>query len=320
VNPYVFVVGCPRSGTTLLQRILDAHPQIAVIDETLWITRYLHRLRYVSADGIVAPGLLTRLREDRRFARLELDPEPLEQLTRRLENSPLPYSRFVTTIFDLYGEARGKQLVGDKSPGYVRSITTLHALWPEARYLHLLRDGRDVSLSALAWKKADRLFEGYPTWPDEPVMTAALWWERNVRLGREAAAELPRDLYHELRYDDLIRRPAATCAEICGFLRLPYSDSMLRFHEGRANPSPELPSKRRWLPPTAGLRDWRVELSPPDLERFEAVAGDLLDELGYERGVAEPRRDRLTAARAARRLVSDRVRSRGRPLPEAWAA
>jgi hypothetical protein len=316
MNPYLFVVGCPRSGTTLLQRLLDAHPRLAVIDETLWIPRHLNRRRYVTADGLVVPGLLAKLREDRRFARLGLEPSALE----RLEEHPVPYSDFVTGIFDLYGAVRGKALVGDKSPGYVRTMKTLHTLWPEARFLHLIRDGRDVTLSALDWKKADRLFEGYPTWPRERVTTAALWWERNVRLGREAAGELPPGRYREIRYEHLIRDPTATCADICEFLELPYSASMLRFHEGRSNPSPGLPSKRRWLPPTPGLRDWREQLSAAELEQFEAAAGDLLEELGYPRGVDQPPSERLAAAHVARRLVADRVRARGRPLPEAWAA
>jgi Sulfotransferase family len=317
MNPYVFILGCPRSGTTLLQRLLDAHPQLAVIDETLWIPRYLKRRRYVTEHGLTLPGLLAELRHDRRFARMKLEPSALARLEGEL---PLRYADFVTKVFDLYGEAAGKPLVGDKSPGYVRSMGILHALWPAARFIHLIRDGRDVALSALAWRKADRLFESYPTWPGDPVTTAALWWERNVRLGREAAARVPADVYHELRYEGVVGDPERACVELCAFLGLEYDDTMLRFHEGRANPSPGIPSKRQWLPPTPGLRDWRTQLAEPELERFEAVAGGLLDELGYERGAPDPRPGRLAAARAARRQVSERVRSRGRPLPGAWAA
>lgn len=317
MNPFVFIVGCPRSGTTLLQRMLDAHPQLAVIDETLWIPRYLGREKYVTANGLVAPALLPKLLEDRRFERLGLDRGELE---RALDAGVLPYAVFVTKIFDLYGEARGKRLVGDKSPGYVRSLSTLHALWPKARFLHLIRDGRDVSLSAISWKKADRLFRDHPTWPDEPVTTAALWWERNVLLGREGSMELPPGLYREVRYEELVRDPAVSCAEICRFLGLLYDETMLRFHEGRTRRMHGLPSKRQWLPPTQGLRDWRGQMTPRDIARFEAVAGDLLGQLGYERGPIHLRAEQLKHADTARRLVAERVRARGRPLPEAWAA
>jgi Sulfotransferase family len=316
MNPYVFVVGCPRSGTTLLQRILDAHPQLAVIDETLWITRYHGRKGYVDEEGMVTRELLRALRAEKRFARLELDGAELE----RRVGGAVPYDEFVAMIFDLYGEIRGKPFVGDKSPGYVRSIFELHTLWPHVRFIHLIRDGRDVGLSALAWKKADRLFEPYPTWPDEPTLTAALWWERNVRLGREAAIFLPPGHYLEVRYEDLVSRADAECAAICSFLELPYDEAMLRFHEGRVNATPGLPTKRQWLPPMQGLRDWRTEMDAPELARFEAAAGALLEELGYPRGAAAPRDKELAEADAARRRLAQHALSRGRPLPEAWAA
>ena len=74
---------------------------------------------------------------------------------------------------------------------------------------------------------------------------------------------------------------------------MPYADTMLEFHEGRTKTKPGLDAKRAWLPITSGLRDWRSEMPTEDLERFEAAAGDLLDELGYERlpqpGTASPR-------------------------------
>ncbi len=80
-----------------------------------------------------------------------------------------------------------------------------------------------------------------------------------------------------------MRNPAEECAKLCSFLRLPFDDAMVRFHEGRTRKEPGLSTKKAWLPPTPGLRDWRSQMPPEDVERFEAAAGDLLDELGYER-------------------------------------
>ena len=115
----------------------------------------------------------------------------------------------------------------------MRNIPTLQSFWSEARFVHLVRDSRDVCLSILIWKKADRNAGRYATWTEDPVSTTALWWERKVRLGREGGASLGPELYHEVRYESLVARPAEECAGLCEFLDVPYDDAMVRFHEGK---------------------------------------------------------------------------------------
>jgi hypothetical protein len=310
MNPYVFVVGCPRSGNTLLQRLLDAHPRLAVINETLWITR--------EADGPVTPELVSKLFEYRRFRRLDLPREEVELLLDG--DGRVSYPRFVSGIFDLYGKRHGKPLVGDKSPGYVRKLRKLHAFWPEAKFVHLIRDGREVWLSVAGWKKREQSAGQFATWTVDRLATTGLWWERSVRLGREAGASLGPSLYREVRYEDVVENPERECRALCAFLGLPYDDAMLRFHEGRARHEPGLTPKRAWLPPTPGLRDWRHQMSAEDVERFEATAGELLDELGYPR--LHPRVSERAEERAAkiRSAFTDDARARHRALPERWRA
>jgi hypothetical protein len=314
MNPFVFVVGAPRSGTTLLKRVLDAHPELAITKETHWITQLLEGERAVSPEAPVSPELLSRLLTHKRFARLGLDPAKLERLMAR--DGFGSYARLVTTVFNLYGEERGKPLVGDKTPRYVRHIPTLHGLWPRARFVHLIRDGRDVCLSVRNWDKDKRMVTRFSAFEEDPVSTTALWWEQLVRLGREAGAELPVELYQEVRYEALVADPAGECHKLCDFLGLPYDDRMLRFHEGRTKDDPTLTAKQAWRPITPGLRNWRTEMTGDDLERFEAVAGDLLDELGYERGVSDPGQE----ARSKAAMVRDSyVREAGRQrLPDRW--
>jgi hypothetical protein len=313
VNPYAFFIGCPRSGTTLLGRIGDAHPELAVIHETRWIADWFEKRIGLTAEGYVTAELLHRLREHPRFAKLGVDEGALERLVDGDES--IGYAEFTTSIFDLYGKLQGKRLVGDKTPRYVRYLQTLGGLWPEARFVHLIRDGRDVCLSVLDWKKGAPKFS---TWAEDPVSTTAVWWEWQVRLGREAASSLgPR--YHELRYESLIAEPERDCTALCEFLGLDYDPAMLRFSEGRTRDDPGLDAKKAWRPVTQGLRTWRSELPADDVARFETGAGSLLDELGYER-IAEAPSDRQNehAARIRDRLA-DEVRARGRPLPQAWS-
>jgi Sulfotransferase family len=285
-NPFVFVVGCPRSGTTLLRRMLDAHPELAITPETHWIPERLEHGIGVTPDGFATPELVSSLVESPKFKRTGLQRSELESLLQT--GAPVPYADFGRGFFDLYGRVVGKPLVGDKVPGYVRSLPLLHELFPDARFVHLIRDGRDVALSAVAWRRASKLAARHSTWKAHPVPTAAHWWERHVRSGREAGASLGPGMYHEVRYEALIADPATETESLCAFLELPFEAAMLRFYEGRRRHQPGLSAKKAWLPPTPGLRDWKKEMSAEDVERFEAVAGNLLDELGYQRAVPRP--------------------------------
>ena len=313
LNPYTFLVGSARSGTTLLRRVVDAHSQIAIARETHWVPRFYEQRIGVTADGDATPELLDHLVAYRRFPRFKVPEEELRRLVERDE--PVSYAAFVSRFYDLIGERRGKRLVGDKTGAYARAVPILHELWPDARFVHLIRDGRDVALSVLNWKPepgASRL----PTWEEDPVMTTALWWSRNVALAREAGSTLRR--YHELRYEELVTEPEQTCRRLCAFLDVPYEESMLRFHEGRTRHEPGLSAKRAWLPITPNLRKWREQMPPDDAERFEAVAADLLEELGYDRAHPHPSASVRTRAAALREQAAAHLRARGRPVPRAW--
>jgi Sulfotransferase family len=316
-NPYLFIVGCARSGTTLLQRIVDAHPDVAIIHEMHWVTGYLKSRKVRKPEDPVTPELVTGLLENHRFARLRIRREDFEEMFGSGE--PIPYAEFLTGIFDLYGEEAGKPLVGNKTPAYVRHLPELHALWPYSRFVHLIRDGRDVYLSVMNWNRAEAALGRYITWPEDPVSTTALWWKRKVLLGQEGGRSLGRSLYHESRYESLIAQPADECAALCSFLDLPYDAGMLRFDEGRETTDPIDPD-HPWMPITRGLRSWRLQMPEAEVETFEAAAGDLLEELGYQRAFPRPSpRARELAARL-HHLFTEDLLSRESQLPKHWQA
>jgi hypothetical protein len=316
MDPYVFLVGCARSGTTLLQRLVDAHPRIAITPEMHWITDYFRDGKWLSPEGRVTREQVADMITQKRFRQFDFTPE---QFLGLLDESELtPYITFLNRMFALYGGIKDKPLVGNKTPAYVRRLPRLHAFWPQAKFIHLIRDGRDVCLSVLNWNHAYRTAGRYTTWAEDPVATTALWWERKVRLGRQGGRGLLPDQYYELHYEDLTRQPERTCQELCAFLRLSYDPAILRFHEGKTRHEPGLDAKKAWLPITPGLRDWRTQLTAIDVERFEAVAGDLLDELGYERGCPVPLRGSLERAAELRaRFILD-LKQRDEVVPEFW--
>jgi Sulfotransferase family len=313
-KPCLFIVGCARSGTTLLHRIVDAHPLVAITPEIHWITHHFKQKNSPTTEEVVTPELLRKLVEHKRFAEFELDHDKVEALATEI---PVSYRVLLEGLFGLYGEGRDKPLVGNKTPAFIRRIPVLHDLWPEARFVHIIRDGRDVCLSVMNWRKAGSTAGRYPTYDDDPVTTTALWWERKVRQGRVAGRLLGPDLYREVHYEDLVSDPEGECRELCRFLGVPYDDAMLRFHVGKTRydlPNPRRQPKKAWLPITAGLRKWRSDMPPLDVERFEAAVAGLLDELGYERAFPDPSPESMEhAERIQEALPSDLVERSDRP-------
>ena len=305
-NPFVFIVGCPRSGTTLLRHIVSAHPQIVIAPEAHWIPLWFERQGGLTPGGVVTPELIPELLAHSKFALFRLGREELMRLAGN--GQPIPYASFVTGIFDLYGKARGKKLVGNKTPDSVRRMDTLHTLWPQARFVHLIRDGRDVALSLMNWPNVRNKKPGtFPTWKDDPVSTAALWWELNVRRGREAGELLGPQLYREMRYESLVAHPDQECAALCSFLGLAYDEAMLHYHEAFSEAGAGLGAKHDWQPITLGLRNWRAQMAADEVEQFEATAGALLDELGYPRAFPHPRPVAVEHSTQLRNLLAKKL-------------
>jgi hypothetical protein len=315
MNPFVFIVGCPRSGTTLLGRMVDAHPSIAVIHESRWIPFWFLNGVGIDSNGCVTEEFLSRLTAYKRFPKLGLDVRTVEALIS--PERPMSYASFTTALFDLYGRREGKPLVGDKTPRYVREVPTLHELFPTARFVHLIRDGRDTALSIMAWGNAEHTVGSFTTYAQDRVTTTALWWEWQVRLGCEAGASLDPSLYCEVRYESLVTDPKSTCRDLCAFLGVTFDPSMVRFHEGKTVDAPELDAKKAWLPVTPGLRDWRCEMTREELESFEAGSGELLEALDYERS-ATPSSAAVAQAHELRRQFALELAARRRRVPAGW--
>ncbi|GIV57792.1 MAG: sulfotransferase [Rhodothermaceae bacterium] len=276
-NPFVFVVGCPRSGTTLLQRMLDSHPQLAVANDTHFIPRVLKRER--QPDPPLTEALVERTRTYRRFYRLGLSDEEV----RAAAAGAPTYRAFVGNLYTRFARRHGKPLAGEKTPDYGRHLPLLNTLFPQARFIHILRDGRNVALSTLSWASEDKGPGKWTLWRENPVATCALWWRWQMEAARRDGALLGPDRYLEVRYEALVQDPERVLRSVTAFLGLPYHPAMKDYHVGKTRHRPGLSAKSAWLPPVRGLRDWRTQWSAHDTALFEALAGDALTALGYER-------------------------------------
>lgn len=277
-NPYLFLVGCPRSGTTLLQRMIDSHPDLAVANDSHFVPRAVARYG-AEADVPLTDELVDRVFRYRRFERLGLSEAARREAAARAKT----YAGFVSELYSEHARLHGKELAGEKTPDYVRYLPLLHALFPRARVIHIVRDGRDVALSTLEWASEAKGPGKFALWREEPVAVCALWWRWQVDSGRREGARMGAVLYREVGYEQLVDDPESTLRSLSDFLDLPFAAEMVAFYEGKTRSNRHLSAKSAWLPPTPGLRDWRRDMAPRDVEIFEAIAGDFLSELGYER-------------------------------------
>jgi hypothetical protein len=270
--PFPFIVGYGRSGTTLLRAMLDAHPDMAIPDESHFVVPMLSRARRYERDGEFDTERFTAdLTEHFGFRGWKL---PLDEARAAFRAEPFrSVADGLRLAFRLYARHHGKPRYGDKTPIHVLHVPLLADGFPEARFVHVIRDGRDVASSYLE-----------QSFGPSTVAEAAIRWKRAIRRGRRGGRGLGPARYRELRYEELVEDPELHLRDVCAFLDLGFDPAMLRYHE-EDRVAAERPHYRNVArPPTRGLRDWRREMSPDAVATFEAIAGGVLKDLGYPRG------------------------------------
>jgi hypothetical protein len=282
-----FVVGVARSGTTLLRLMLDAHPELAIPHETHFIPAVL---REPDASRERFFELLTGFPT---WEDLKTPAELFHEELLRVE--PFDVRDGLRAFYRLYARARGKARWGDKTPPYLLHIRAIHEALPEARFIHIIRDGRDVAVSLR------------PLWfsPGESMEALAGMWAGHVTQARAQGLGQPpgSPFYLEVRYEDLIADPVRELRRICGFLDLRYDPGMVDYHRTARLRLDEVVTRRgadgqviitkeermhlhRFTsqpPEPSRVGRWKTEMTPGMVAAWEAVAGGLLEELGYQR-------------------------------------
>lgn len=237
-----FMVGSERSGSTLLRLMLDHHPQIA----------FFFEFEYA----------VSRMPEDSGWPDLKeyyefLEGDRIFRAARLTIDESLDYPHLIDGFLRQKQQRDGKPMVG----AVVHyNFDRLLRIWPDARFIHILRDGRDVARSVIANGLAGNLYTAAQTW----INAEALW----SKFSREISA----DRWIEVRYEDLVTEPEAVLTRICEFLGVPYDRAML-----------EYPQDSTYEPPSpAKLYQWRAKCTPDEIRLAEARMGDLLVERHYE--------------------------------------
>jgi hypothetical protein len=278
----VHIVGTERSGTNLLRQILTSHSDMA-IPHPPHLLRYFASLEPLYGDLELNENFRELAGDILRLVRWHIHPWPDVPHTATImrEVPSRDVIGIYVALYRWYARQEGKPRWGCKSTFTVDQVEHVHARLPNARFIWLVRDPRDVAASS-----KESVFN-----PCHPVLTSRLWQRQQLECLRLERL-LPRTHWLRLRYEDLVSEPERTVREVCQFIELPFEQQMLMFFTTAA--------ARR----TAGLsRSWRntgrpilvsrvgrfrEALTPREVSAVELMTASTLDDLGYPRTEAAP--------------------------------
>jgi Sulfotransferase family len=262
----VFVVGMNGSGTTMLLDCLGRHPQLYAFPEETRLIPYL--MSKVDSFG--------DLRIDANFQALWDEVRSLGVFRLSNEGAPVPLpadwrarprslAAVLDAQFSYFAAREGKQRWCEKTPQHVQHLLALAELFPAAKFVQVVRDGRDCAASF------------HRRWRRQPQLTIYRW-KKVVAAGHEQGRRLGEGRYLELRYEDLTATPEISLRRICAFLDLPFDVAVLE----SARPHMEKGDAReaRGLQKNSGK--WQKYFSPAMQQRLERIAGRQLAHYGYQ--------------------------------------
>ena len=238
-KPY-FLVGAERSGTTLLRLMLNYHPKITWCNEFEYAVDRMDNGDWPELDSYYTWLETHRIFQDSRFA----------------IDTNLTYSELVNSFLC-------QRLVRDDKPiigaTVHRHFDRLLKIWPDARFIHIVRDGRDVARSCIGMGWAGNVWHGVEEW----IRVEKLW--------KEFSQNIPADRKLEIAYEDLIVNYVDTLKKICGFIGVDYDPAMLDYVSSSdyALPEPKL------------IHQWKKKQSDREIQLLENRIGSMLVERGY---------------------------------------
>ena len=300
-NPAPFIVGSGRSGTNLLRLMLDSHPQIAIAPESHFLPDAMALSAEASTDRAKSLAFFKAIRNHQRWEDFGLDEQLLKNRITSLE--PFDPTTALRAFYQAYADRFQKPRWGDHTPAYAFQVDLIKRILPEAHFIHLLRDGRDVALS----------YQGFWFAPGREKETA-LYWRRRTKAAQ--AALIRHRHYFQARYQDLITDPEKTLRKICGFLRLDWDPIMLQYYQraperirdlnhdvyrsgtgeliAKAQERMRIYSNLDRPPDTTRLDRWEREMSAEQLRATETAVGAFLTRQGFRlSGTTIPLRQKI---------------------------
>jgi FkbM family methyltransferase len=257
----IFVGGCGRSGTTLLRVMLDSPRNVAAGPES---------------ELLIDPGALNASQLAFRF---DLSERELLQMADRSAYLP----DFMLRLMSAYAAKQGKERWGEKTPKNVQRIQYIFDNFPDAWFVHLIRDGRDTICSL---RTHPRYVQKNGEWVESgirhPIRQCIMRWVNDVSAG---IAFRNHERYIELRYEDLVASPEKIMRELLTKIGEPWDAKALDFHEQKTSSCDyrKFPQNREATKPISrgSVGKWQQELSPAEIQQVKQIAGPLLIKTGY---------------------------------------
>lgn len=269
----IFVVGAPRSGTTMLAVLLGRHANIAMPPETLFFTDFLPRAK---ADGSLATReqKLAAALAHHRIKDLGLAREEVLPIFQQHENT---FESLFQSLLEAYARRKGAGRAGEKTPKHIEHVPHLLRTFPEAKVICIVRDGRDVVISLLKVPWAE---------PGNPRRLGLFCteWNEYARMALDYQKNLSSGQFFLVRYEDVLREPEANLRALCSFINEPYDQGLLDPERG-AEAVPHWESE--WKAKAAKALDpsrieaWRRHPDQKLVWRMNALMGSVLRRFGY---------------------------------------
>lgn len=269
-----FIVGCGRSGTTLLQSMLLSDPSIVIPPETKFYGAFYARRRLYGnlADEKNFARVARRVWEDQTRRGIETNRDAFLALAHAADRS---WEGLFTALLAAYAQAHNAERVGEKSPVHTHYVGELMRAFPNATFVHILRDPRAVVLS--------RMTAGFGTSRIAPNIRR---WRRAIEMHRDHADALGPGRYTLVRYEELVTNPRETLGRVCALIGATMTDAMLEPHKrerkGFAERSAEWMSNTLKPISTTSLEKWRDRLTPRQTALIEHALKREMREAGYE--------------------------------------
>lgn len=263
----VFIIGVGRSGTTLLRTLLDGHSQLCVTPEAHFVYPMLCYSKHYDQGGFDQTQFVHDLMRSGSFGHWHMTMQQLNSLSSKVYST----KDALANIYAGYAQINGKPVAIDKTPSLTQHIAYLSEVFPDSRFVHMIRDGRDVAISQYeaGWTKS--------------VYEAAVDWTVRTEIAYKTGQSLGTKRYVELRYEDLISKPSVELRKLCHWLGLQYESQMIEQRKKTAQnilPSVYRADLHTSLVKTIGVQ--RPKGTTKHRQMAELVAHDQLKKLGYE--------------------------------------
>lgn len=289
LRPPIFILGNPRSGTTLLRLMLTCHRDIVIPPEcgfAVWLYDKYRDWSPSRADTLIAP-FVDDVAAAKKFDTWGVDRRELADFL--AAERPGSYAEAASLVYEHYGRSRGRSFSrwGDKNNFHVDYVATLDALFPRAFFVHIVRDGRNVACSYKQLHTAALESRYAPRLPWEIEDIAGEWMAHNDKIAA-GLAKLAPERSRRIRFEDLVVDTENQLRALCEALGEEFDPAMLDYHRTNARqelePAELMAWKKKTLqPPIRSEVDrFRRELDADEIAAFEKAAGGVLKRYGYQ--------------------------------------